>query len=409
MTSGKFALTLVDSIKVNREERQRRDLTGIGELADSIKRSGLIHPIVITADNVLVAGERRLLAVRNLGWTHITTQLVEDLDPLQLQLIELEENTRRSELDWQDKCRAVTQYHAVQVEINPDWTQQETANALGISDALFTQYTLIVKEMESGNEDVMFASKLSVARGIAERRHARAKTTALANLEEKKDDGAPIIQTDFIEWSKDYNGVPFNFIHCDFPYGIGADKHDQGNAAARGGYEDTTDTYYKLIEAFSSNLNNFCAESAHVMFWFSMEYYEFTYDALQAAGFKTLSHPLVWVKSDNVGILSDPRRQPRRIYETALLGTRGDRHLVKPVANAFASPSVKTVHMSEKPKPVLHHFFRLFVDEFSTVLDPTCGSANALMVAEEMGAKQVLGLEMDKEFYELAKENYHVG
>ena len=187
MTSGKFALTLVDSIVVNREERQRRDLTGIGELADSIKRSGLIHPIVITSDNVLVAGERRLLAVRNLGWTHITTQLVEDLDPLQLQLIELEENTRRSELDWQDKCRAVTQYHAVQVEINPDWTQQETANALGISDALFTQYTLIVKEMESGNEDVLSAPKLSVARGIAERRHARAKTTALANLEEKKD------------------------------------------------------------------------------------------------------------------------------------------------------------------------------------------------------------------------------
>ncbi len=129
MTSGKFVLTLVDSIIVNREERQRRDLSDIDALADSIKRSGLIHPIVITADNVLVAGERRLLAVKSLGWTHITTQLAEDLDPLQLRLIELEENTRRSELDWKDKCRAVTQYHAVRVEINPYWTQQETANA----------------------------------------------------------------------------------------------------------------------------------------------------------------------------------------------------------------------------------------------------------------------------------------
>ena len=127
-----------------------------------------------------------------------------------------------------------------------------------------------------------------------------------------------------------------------------------------------------------------------------------------AAGLKVLHHPLVSIKSDKSGILSTPRRQPRRIYETALLGSRGDRHLVRPVANAFASPSIKTIHMSEKPKPVLHHFFRLFVDEFSTVLDPTCGSANALMVAEEMGAKEVLGLEMDKGFYELAKENYHV-
>ena len=134
------------------------------------------------------------------------------------------------------------------------------------------------------------------------------------------------------------------------------------------------------------------------MFWFSMDSYEYTYHALQAAGFKTLSHPLVSIKSDNVGILSDPRRPPRRIYETALLGTRGDRHLVKPVANAFASPSVKTVHMREKHKPVLHHFLRLFVDEFSTVLDPTCGSANELVVAEERGGKQVVGQEWDKEF-----------
>ena len=144
------------------------------------------------------------------------------------------------------------------------------------------------------------------------------------------------------------------------------------------------------------------------MFWFSMEYYEYTYDALDAAGFKVLRHPLIWLRSDNTGILSDPRRQPRRRYESAFRATRGDRHLVTPVANAFSSPSTKTIHMSEKPKPVLHHFFRLFVDEFSRVLDPTCGSANALMVAEEIGAKEVLGLEMDEGFYELARENYHV-
>ena len=79
MTSGKFKLILVDSIIINREERQRRDLSDIEWLADSIMRSGLIHPIVITADNVLVAGERRVLAVQSLGWTHIAVQLVEAL------------------------------------------------------------------------------------------------------------------------------------------------------------------------------------------------------------------------------------------------------------------------------------------------------------------------------------------
>ena len=71
MTSGSFTSISLSSILVNRAERQRRELPNIDILADSIKRLGLIHPIVIDRDNNLVAGERRLEACRTLGWTHI--------------------------------------------------------------------------------------------------------------------------------------------------------------------------------------------------------------------------------------------------------------------------------------------------------------------------------------------------
>ena len=412
MTSGNFSLHLVETITVDRAQRQRRVLTGIDELADSIKRNGLINPLVVTKDGVLVAGERRLSAIRSLGWTHVVVQWAEDLDPLQLQLLELEENTKRTDLEWQDKCNAVARYHHLRGQGRPEWTHNETAEALGTSRTLVQQYLLVADEIAAANPDVLAAPQFSVARGISQRRQARAKASALNDLapnpKEPSDEcHAPILHTDFHEWSHLHRGDKFNFIHCDFPYGIGADQHDQGNAAARGGFDDTADTYYKLIESFGANLDNFCEESAHVMFWFSMDYYDFTLDALGAMGFVVLRHPLVWLRSDNTGILSDPRRQPRRIYETALLAVRGDRHLVKPVANAFTSPSVKTIHMSEKPRPVLSHFFRMFVDEYSTVLDPTCGSANALRVAEEMGASRVLGLERDEEFYTLSVENYY--
>jgi predicted methyltransferase len=49
----------------------------------------------------------------------------------------------------------------------------------------------------------------------------------------------------------------------------------------------------------------------------------------------------------------------------------------------------------------------MFVDEYSLVLDPTCGSGNAIKVADKKGASSVLGIEKDKEFYDLAHAKYY--
>ncbi|MCH6470781.1 ParB N-terminal domain-containing protein [Sinomonas terrae] len=56
----------LDSIRVGR--RHRADLGDIGELAASIEREGLLQPITIAPDGVLVCGLRRLAAMRQLGW-----------------------------------------------------------------------------------------------------------------------------------------------------------------------------------------------------------------------------------------------------------------------------------------------------------------------------------------------------
>jgi ParB family chromosome partitioning protein len=49
----------------------RSDLGDIGALADSIRRMGLLSPIVITNDRLLVSGRRRLAAAGLLGWETI--------------------------------------------------------------------------------------------------------------------------------------------------------------------------------------------------------------------------------------------------------------------------------------------------------------------------------------------------
>lgn len=56
----------IDQIEIG--ERCRRDLGDIDALAKTIDELGLLQPIVITPDNLLIAGARRIAAGRKLGW-----------------------------------------------------------------------------------------------------------------------------------------------------------------------------------------------------------------------------------------------------------------------------------------------------------------------------------------------------
>jgi predicted RNA methylase len=53
---------------------------------------------------------------------------------------------------------------------------------------------------------------------------------------------------------------------------------------------------------------------------------------------------------------------------------------------------------------MLKHFFEMFVDEHTSVFDPTCGSGAALRAAEALGANRVLGIEADWERCEIARK-----
>ena len=58
-------------------DRFRQDLGNVNELAQSIADVGLLHPIVITPDNVLIAGRRRLEACKLLGLIDIPATVVD--------------------------------------------------------------------------------------------------------------------------------------------------------------------------------------------------------------------------------------------------------------------------------------------------------------------------------------------
>jgi ParB family chromosome partitioning protein len=55
----------------------RRALGDIDSLARSIAEVGLLHPIVVRADGVLIAGTRRLAGCRALGWSDVPVTVVD--------------------------------------------------------------------------------------------------------------------------------------------------------------------------------------------------------------------------------------------------------------------------------------------------------------------------------------------
>lgn len=438
MTSGNFTSLEISSITVDRIARQRRELVGIDELAQSISDVGLINPIIVDENNTLIAGERRYTACLQLGWTHIPVQYADTISEDRLYLIELEENVKRVDLEWQDQCRAVKSYHAMLSQTKEEeWSIADSCKALGISPTEGRYRIRVAQALEDGNKLVCEADKYSVARGIVERQAQRQEEETAAESSDAMDamlsgapapkepytivpedtaeeapspvepssPTAPMLCTDFNEWAASYSGPRFNFIHCDFPYGINAGKHDQGSAQSLGGYDDSEDIYWMLLQTLHNHIDTLAADSAHMMFWFSMDYYQETLDALTEMGWKVNPFPLVWDK-EYQGILPDPKRGPRRCYETAFLCTRGDRYIVQSVANIKTGKLTKETHMSEKSKEVLAHFFRMFVDSSTTMLDPTMGSGHAVQMAQAAGAKSVLGLELNPEYHARAVDAY---
>jgi hypothetical protein len=115
------------------------------------------------------------------------------------------------------------------------------------------------------------------------------------------------------------------------------------------------------------------------------------------------THPLIWHKTDNSGIASDPRHAPRHIYETALLMSRGKRPIVSLVSDVFGCATDHQLHIHTKPEPMLRYFFGMLVDEHTVFLDPTCGSGSSIRAAEALGAEIVVGMDTDLETVEQAR------
>ena len=109
----------IGDITIPRARRDRRELRGVTALADSIAEVGLIHPVTVTTDRVLVAGLHRIEAFLLLGRDTIPVNVVA-LDKIDAEILEIDENLRCNRYNALEECEAHARRQALYLAKHPE-------------------------------------------------------------------------------------------------------------------------------------------------------------------------------------------------------------------------------------------------------------------------------------------------
>jgi site-specific DNA-methyltransferase (adenine-specific)/modification methylase len=434
-----------DTIKVTEikiEGRMRKMFGNIEELAGSLSRFGLLNPVVIDGENNLIAGHRRILAAKHLGWEAIPFRRLDELDPVVRQEIELEENIRRKDLEWQEEVIGLYRlYNAKQARYGQKGSRTAEGTGYGIEDA--------ARELDRATGSI--SMDLALAAGLREfpelleektksaafKRFRRLKETQLrgelakrkqvedVNAEAQVDDGEehqvvegiqrqPIRKATWkglgIFYHADSRDVLRNLpeaavdlIVTDPPYGIGlfregapmsSSKFAESQGAA---YPDNPKEIMDMLDETFSHAARVLKPDGHAYVFFHMTRYEPIYLMLKKHFGTCEETPIIWVKQ-TTGI-GDPNRAWVYSYEPCFWINRG-RSLVKPQPfNTLKYDTVsKKIHSVEKPVALMRHLIEASAVKGELVLDPFAGSGSTLVGAAQLGMR-FIGIEKHVDFW----------
>ena len=105
----------------------------IMDLAESMAEVGLLNPVTVSADHVLIAGLHRLKAAKSLGWTEIECHVC-DLEGPQMELAEVDENCVRTNMTTLERAEVMRQRKALYESLHPE-TRAGIAQAAGANKA----------------------------------------------------------------------------------------------------------------------------------------------------------------------------------------------------------------------------------------------------------------------------------
>lgn len=161
-------LSVKDIITKANDNIRTGELPEIEELAKSIEAEGLGQPIIVTPSETagkytVVAGNRRLTAIRSLGRTTIPAMVV-DADVNRRIKLALIENIQRKEMKPLDKAKAFAK-----LVKGTGLEQQQVAEAIGMAPGYVSQYMALLTLPESAlsalrDEELSFTQARALCR-----------------------------------------------------------------------------------------------------------------------------------------------------------------------------------------------------------------------------------------------------
>ena len=164
--SKRFDTVMVPVSEIKSGNRFRKDAGNLEALAQSIKQYGLLQPVGITPERILIYGERRCRAAGLLGWTEIPARIITSVD---LEALELEENVERKDFLVSEKVAIADHLKAeygkgrggdrksdhFQKIVNGSSTDEVAAKRAGLGNR--ETYRQAKKVLEKGSRDLVSA------------------------------------------------------------------------------------------------------------------------------------------------------------------------------------------------------------------------------------------------------------
>lgn len=403
------------------ESRVRKDMGNLDELCNSISEVGLIQPIVITHDNVLLAGERRLRALRRLGIQTLlhAKQFIynDEVDDVKLKAIECEENLKRKAFTWQEEILAKKRLLELMQSIHgvAEFSRPSRTDTLGITSPGFGINKLAALLGESNaqtSKDIELAGYLESVPELAQaetkeaaRRQVILGTAVAVAMAQNaaRPTQSPVEQRwtlwegDFINNVNTIDNNTVDLVVVDPPYG----EETQGMAAnskelLTSGFRDGRSSFTQIAHPLLTEAYRVLKEDRFAAFFFGFNFYSLLVEEARLAGFSVDASPLIWVK--NTVINTSPYTRYGRSYEPILLCRKGQPKLMRPsqsdvieIQNVITrGTQEQKFYHAQKPIALIEKFILDMTPPDSLVVDFCAGSGTTGIAALQQKRRVVL-------------------
>lgn len=410
------------TISPNRQRREF-DPEALTDLANSISRLGLLHPIVVRETPlgpVLVAGESRLRALETIWMLGdgvrcnghdfapniVPTVTLGELSPLEAEEAELDENLKRRDLTWQERSEALARLHRLRAAqaaaIGESHTIAETLREVETTDYAKDRQAILLADHLS-NPLVSGAKSEKEAFKALRRDEDRKKNQALAETVGASYNSSvhKLFHDNCLDWLAGCPDNSFDVVLTDPPYGMNAQNFGDGGGKlvnSEHHYDDSPEAWRALMAKFCPEAYRVSKPQAHAYIFCDFDRFHELKSIMQAAGWYVFRTPLIVHKLGS-GRVPLPEHGPRRQYETILYAIKGDRPVTGIYSDVIPCRLEENLsHGANKPIELYVDLLKRSTRPGDTVLDAFAGSGTIFPAAHACKL-YATGIELNSEYY----------